>query len=47
VVDLARANHIPVVSITETLSPATATFQAWQSEQLGALDRALMQAVGG
>lgn len=37
----ARARHIPVVSITETLSPAKATFQQWQSTQLTALLRAL------
>lgn len=39
----ARAHHIPVVSITETLSPAIATFQAWQVAQLKRLARALAQ----
>ncbi len=38
---LARAAHIPVVAITETLSPEKATFQQWQSNQLAALLRAL------
>ena len=38
---LARAAHIPVVTITETLSPENATFQQWQSNQLAALLRAL------
>ena len=37
----ARAKHIPVVSITETLSPANATFEQWQVRQLKALLRAL------
>jgi zinc/manganese transport system substrate-binding protein len=42
----AKAQHIPVMAITETLQPATASFQAWQVAQLKALDRALMQATG-
>jgi len=33
----ARTKHIPVVSITEMLSPANATFQQWQVRQLKAL----------
>jgi zinc/manganese transport system substrate-binding protein len=36
--------HIPVTTITETLSPANATFQDWQSKQLQALASALAQA---
>ena len=44
--DRARALGIPVVHITETLDPATATFQAWQSSQLRALQAALGQATG-
>lgn len=39
--DAARRQHIPVVAITETLSPATATFQQWQVRQLKALAMAL------
>jgi zinc/manganese transport system substrate-binding protein len=37
----ARKRGIPVVSITETLAPASATFQAWQVRQLRALVLAL------
>ena len=37
----ARAQGIPVVSITESLSPRGATFQAWQTAQLAALKNAL------
>jgi zinc/manganese transport system substrate-binding protein len=40
-VDAARANGIPVTTITETLSPAGATFQQWQVRQLTALRDAL------
>ena len=42
-VDAARANGIPVVTITETLVPAGATFEAWQTSEL----RALLNALGG
>ena len=37
----ARSAGIPVVALTETVVPAGATFQAWQTRQLGALARAL------
>jgi zinc/manganese transport system substrate-binding protein len=40
-VKAATANRIPVTSVTETLVPAGATFQAWQSKQLAALKAAL------
>ena len=40
---LARAEHIPVATITETLSPASATFEQWQVGQLGRILRALEQ----
>jgi zinc/manganese transport system substrate-binding protein len=43
---LARANHIPVVTITETLTPATATFEQWQVAQLERIERALHEATG-
>jgi zinc/manganese transport system substrate-binding protein len=43
-VKAARAAGIPVVSITETLSPATASFEDWQVAQLEALKAALQQA---
>lgn len=37
----ARADRIPVVTITETLAPANATFEQWQVRQLKALELAL------
>lgn len=43
---LARAAHIPVVTVTETLSPASATFQQWQVAQLERLQAALHEATG-
>ena len=42
--DAARSRGIPVTAITETLTPATATFQAWQVAQLRALRAALARA---
>jgi zinc/manganese transport system substrate-binding protein len=45
-VDAARAAGIPVTTITETLVPATATFQAWQVSELTALQAALAKATG-
>lgn len=42
-VDKARSKGIPVVRITETLSPAGASFQDWQTGQL----EALLAALGG
>jgi zinc/manganese transport system substrate-binding protein len=35
---------IPVVTVTETLSPEGATFEAWQSRQLAQLAAALQEA---
>lgn len=46
VIDLARAQNIPVATITETLTPATASFQDWQSAQLQGIESALAQATG-
>ncbi len=43
---LARAALIPIATITETLSPASATFEQWQVAELGNLRRALHQATG-
>jgi zinc/manganese transport system substrate-binding protein len=43
---LARTAHIPIASITETLSPASATFEQWQSAQLRTLIAALHEATG-
>jgi len=45
-VDEAEAAGIPVTRITETLSPASATFQDWQVAQLVALQAALKTAKG-
>jgi zinc/manganese transport system substrate-binding protein len=44
--ELARAAHIPVVTVTETLSPASGTFEQWQVSQLERLRAALHQATG-
>ena len=43
-VDKATSKGIPVVPITETLDPATASFQDWQTAQLVALQTALAKA---
>jgi zinc/manganese transport system substrate-binding protein len=43
---LARAKHIPVATVTETLSPATLNFEQWQSAELEALIAALHRATG-
>ncbi len=45
-INRARANHIPVATITETLTPANASFQDWQSAQLQGIQNALAQATG-
>jgi zinc/manganese transport system substrate-binding protein len=42
----ARARHIPVTTVTETLTPANLTFEQWQVSQLERLDSALHQATG-
>lgn len=46
ITDAARKRGIPVTTITETLVPASAGFQEWQSRQLRALAAALAQATG-
>jgi len=43
---LARAARIPITTITETLSPASATFEQWQVAELQNLQQALHQATG-
>ena len=43
---IAQREGIPIATITETLTPATATFQQWQVRQLEGLQRALRQATG-
>jgi len=42
----AQAQHIPVATVTETLSPANDTFQAWMVGELTGLKAALAQATG-
>jgi zinc/manganese transport system substrate-binding protein len=42
----ARAQHIPVTTVTETLTPANATFEQWQVSQLERLAAALHLATG-
>lgn len=44
--ELARAAHIPIATVTETLSPASDTFQQWQVSELEGLERALHTATG-
>jgi zinc/manganese transport system substrate-binding protein len=43
---LARAAGIPITTITETLSPASATFEQWQDAELTSLLAALHEATG-
>lgn len=43
---LARTNNLPVATITETLTPTTASFQGWQVIQLQNIRAALAQATG-
>jgi zinc/manganese transport system substrate-binding protein len=45
-VKAAKAHGIPVTAVTETLAPASASFQTWQVEQLRKLDAALAKAAG-
>jgi zinc/manganese transport system substrate-binding protein len=45
-VKAAKAKGIPVSTVTETLSPATASFEQWQVAQLQTLIAALHQATG-
>jgi zinc/manganese transport system substrate-binding protein len=43
---LARAAHIPIATVTETLAPASDGFEQWQVTQLERLERALHEATG-
>ena len=45
-VSAAKKQGIPVTAVTETLSPAGATFEQWQTAQLQSLAVALRQATG-
>ncbi|MDX6640300.1 MAG: zinc/manganese transport system substrate-binding protein, partial [Solirubrobacteraceae bacterium] len=42
----AEAEHIPVTTITETLTPATDSYEQWQTAQLRRLQAALQLATG-
>ncbi len=42
----AKAEGIPVSTVTETLAPANLTFQAWQVQELQGIEQALHQATG-
>jgi zinc/manganese transport system substrate-binding protein len=44
--DAARSHHIPIATVTETLTPAGASFEQWQTRQLEALAAALAKATG-
>jgi zinc/manganese transport system substrate-binding protein len=43
---LARAHGIPITTITETLSPASDSFEQWQVSQLQRIEQALHRATG-
>jgi zinc/manganese transport system substrate-binding protein len=44
--DEVKAEHIPYAVITETLQPAGATYQSWQTKQLLGIEAALAEARG-
>ena len=44
---LARAAGIPIATVTETLSPASDSFEQWQVAELEAIERALARGVKG
>ncbi len=43
---LARAHRIPTATVTETLSPASDSFEQWQARQLEGIETALERATG-
>ena len=43
---ICEQRHVPLVTVTETLSPASASFEQWQVAQLRALITALHEATG-
>lgn len=45
-VDAARAQGIPVTTVTETLAPASDSFQQWQVKELQGIQSALARATG-
>jgi zinc/manganese transport system substrate-binding protein len=44
--EIARAHGIPIATVTETLSPASDSFEQWQVAELEGLARALHEATG-
>jgi zinc/manganese transport system substrate-binding protein len=44
--EIARSAHVAVTTITETLSPASASFEQWQAAELRSLQQALREATG-
>ncbi len=44
--ELAKAAKIPIATVTETLSPASDSFEQWQVAELEGLMRALHEATG-
>lgn len=46
VTSIAKAQHIPITTVTETLSPASDNFEQWQVTELKGLMAALHQATG-
>ena len=46
VTSIVKAQHIPIATVTETLSPASESFQQWQVAELEGLVAALHQATG-
>jgi len=44
--EIARAKGIPIATVTETLSPASESFEQWQVAQLEGLQKALHEATG-
>jgi zinc/manganese transport system substrate-binding protein len=44
--EIVNAQHIPVATVTETLSPAPDSFEQWQVAELERLMRALREATG-
>lgn len=45
-VSAARRQHIAIATVTETMTPASASFQQWQVRELRGLQQALAQATG-
>ena len=44
--EIAKAKGIPIATVTETLSPASDSFEQWQVGELEGLMRALHEATG-